>query len=96
MYPAVVHRSYINTGWSLSEFKDEMKKEINSVHAHKQCDYITGSSCVSAPSSDAVVSTFYTHTTDIYSCVTKTINFTAALMKLFMMLELDTDLLTHV
>jgi len=51
----VVDIPYINNTWSLEEFKDELKTEIiNSAHAHKERDYVTGSSCVSAPPSDHV------------------------------------------
>ena len=43
---------YINNRWRLKEFKDELKTEITITC--KQLNYVTGSSCVSAPPSDHV------------------------------------------
>ena len=36
----------------LKELKDELEKEIKSMHSHKERNYATEHSCVSAPSSD--------------------------------------------
>ena len=56
LYPAFVntHCSYINNSWSQKEFKDELKKEINSEHMCKVRDYVTSPRCTSAPPSDSV------------------------------------------
>ena len=41
--------SYTNNSWRLIEFKDELKKEINTAHMRKGHDYITSLSYVLVP-----------------------------------------------
>ena len=55
----IVYMPYSYNNWTLKELKDELEKEINSMRTHKECDYVTGQSCISAPSGDCASSPFF-------------------------------------